>query len=428
MEAIIRKINAKTIAQRITANFIWSVLSEVSSKGIFFVANLYLARILAIENYGLFTLAQTFTFYVWLAVDLGIYMYGIREIAKNPADCEDIINPLITVRVVSGLVLFAMYEATLLVINISTVQLLAFTGCGLYLVTQSFNSDWALRGLEKFNLIALGNLLSSIVFFVGILYLVNNSDDIIIATFIWSLSFCLGNILLILLLFKVLGIKIIPVFTLKVWAYHLKKSIYFSVSGSFILLYNYIPIFLLSIFFTDYEVGIYSASFKIVITCCHLSSLIMLCFYPILSGLYQENKPLFFRILKIYFIFMAGFGLLLAFFAIAQNEKIILFLLTEKYRETIPIFRVLAWLVPIYCLENVFGTALQLTGFQRLHSASSFCGIIIVLLLGLASAYMQNVVEIAASLVVARFIVISLMAFLFYNKVYKIYLQDMGSL
>ena len=93
-QTITKKILPKSIAQRVASNFGWLIVSQAVGKGIFFITNIYLARTLGVENFGLFTLAQTITFYLWLAVDLGTSMYGIREIAKNKEHAEDIINPL----------------------------------------------------------------------------------------------------------------------------------------------------------------------------------------------------------------------------------------------------------------------------------------------------------------------------------------------
>jgi O-antigen/teichoic acid export membrane protein len=102
------KIKVKSVAERVVSNFAWSVLSESLGKGLFFIATLYLARTLGVENFGLFTLAQTFTFYFWGAVDLGTNMYGIRELAKNKDTAEDIINPLLTLRITVGLAVFLL--------------------------------------------------------------------------------------------------------------------------------------------------------------------------------------------------------------------------------------------------------------------------------------------------------------------------------
>jgi len=68
---ITKRILTKSIVRRVASNFGWLIVSQAVGKGIFFITNIYLARTLGVEHFGLFTLAQTITFYLWLAVDLG---------------------------------------------------------------------------------------------------------------------------------------------------------------------------------------------------------------------------------------------------------------------------------------------------------------------------------------------------------------------
>jgi len=59
---ITKRILTKSIARRIALNFGWSIVSAAIGKGVFFITNIYLARTLEVENFGLFTLSQTITF------------------------------------------------------------------------------------------------------------------------------------------------------------------------------------------------------------------------------------------------------------------------------------------------------------------------------------------------------------------------------
>lgn len=100
-QAIVREKLITITTKRVASNFLWSIVSEAIAKCVFFITTIYLARTLGVSNFGLFTLAQTITLYFWLAVDLGINMYGIREIAKDKENAEKIINPLLTLRIPS---------------------------------------------------------------------------------------------------------------------------------------------------------------------------------------------------------------------------------------------------------------------------------------------------------------------------------------
>ena len=184
----------RSISLRITSNFGWSIVSEAVGKGVFFVTNIYLARTLGVSNFGLFTLAQTLTLYFWLAVDLGTSMYGIREIAKYKNGAEEIINSLLTLRITMSLIVFAIYTVFLFFFDMPVMKKLVFAGAGLYLITYSFYTDWVLKGLEKFRYIAFGSFVSSAIFFGGAVYLVRSCEDVVLASFVWDISYFFGSL------------------------------------------------------------------------------------------------------------------------------------------------------------------------------------------------------------------------------------------
>ena len=192
---------APGITRRVASNFGWILLSESIGKGTFFISNIYLARVLGVSNYGLFTLALSITFYFWLAVDLGTSMYGIREISRNKENPEKIINPILTLRITSGLVVFTVYMVSLSFLEIPEIKKHVFIGCGLYLLTYSFYTDWIFRGLEKIYYTTLGSIVFSVIFLSGIVILVNSSKDVVLVSYLWSGSYFFGSIALIYVLY-----------------------------------------------------------------------------------------------------------------------------------------------------------------------------------------------------------------------------------
>jgi O-antigen/teichoic acid export membrane protein len=248
------------IAHRILSNLTWSILSEIIGKGGFFVANIYLARTLGVENFGLFSLAQTITLNLWIAVDLGTSMYGIREIAKNKADAENVINPLLTIRIISGLFVFLVYTLILIFfLNMPFYQVSIFFGCGLYLLFFNFYIDWVFKGLEKFQFIIFGSVLSSIVFLAGVFLLVKKSEDAAVASFVWSCSYIAGGIPMFVVLGKILNLRFTVLFNTEIWKFHLRESIQFTFAGIFSIFYNYLPIILLGVFSSKHDIGLFSA-------------------------------------------------------------------------------------------------------------------------------------------------------------------------
>ena len=74
------------------SNLFWLAIGDGSGKVGFFIANLYLARVLHPADYGILVVAQSLIYYAWQASDLGTTLYGIKS--KEPAVTRTPTNPL----------------------------------------------------------------------------------------------------------------------------------------------------------------------------------------------------------------------------------------------------------------------------------------------------------------------------------------------
>ncbi len=413
--AIVEKTITKTITKRLVSNFGWSIVSEAIGKGVFFITNIYLARTLGVENFGLFTLAQTITFYFWFAVDLGTNMYGIREIAKNKEHAEKIINPLLTLRITSGLVVFFIYVTSLFFFNMPMVNKLTFAGCGIYLLTYSFYTDWILKGFEKFKFIAFGSLVSSSIFLSGTLFLVKGNKDVATASFVWSLSFLLGSMTLFYLLHKKIHIKIRFYFDTRSWFFHLKESIYFMTSSSLFAISQFIPILLLSIFFTKYEVGLFSAVYRVNTTISNAVILIPTAFYPIFSELYMRDKIGFRKTHNQFKNFMIVIGFFVGIIGTFFAEHIVSFLLGNQYMGGINVFKMLCWLIALNFLRFVYGPTLLSIGLQKLHNIATLTSAVTTFILGMILIPKFSILGAAMSLLSSEALLVMMLAVIFYK-------------
>lgn len=418
-QAVVREKLITSTTKRAASNFLWSVVSEAIAKGVFFLTSIYLARALGVSNFGVFTLAQTITFYIWFAVDLGIGMYGIREIAKDKEKVEHIINPLLTLRISSGLIFFTLYTISLLLIDIPPAKRLVFIGCGLYLLTYSLYSDWIFKGLERFKFIAFGSFVSSTVFLISILYLVKGSDDLISASFIWSLSFLFGSLSLLYFLHRTLGIKYIPSLNLKLWFFHVKESIYFSVSGGLLAIYQYLPILYLSIFFTSYEIGLFSAPYRLIMAIGTAGFMIPMAFYPVFSELYLQDRDEFRKTHGKFQKIMLSLGIPVGVLGVLFGDEIISLFFGSQYIQAAGVFKILIWLVPLYFLRYTYGSVLLACGFQRLHNIATLTGVLCMFIAGLFLVPKFSITGGAVALLISEILILGSMALIFHRKLKK---------
>jgi O-antigen/teichoic acid export membrane protein len=363
------------------ANFRWSFINVVIGSAASFIANIYLARKLGISNFGLFTFAQTIVFYVWIAVELGTTMYGTREIAKDKTSAAKIMNPLLTWRITAGLTTFILYIIILYITKMPLTEKVVLAGAGLYLLTFASYTDWVVKGLEKFQYLALGSLAASLVYLIGVLLLVRSGRNVIAASFAWSLSYLFGSVSLLYLVYRKLGIRYKVEVGLKIWFHHLKESLYFAVSASLMVFYRYLPVLFLKIFFSSYEVGLFSAANRVVTTANTMGSIVSMAFYPVFSDFFTRDKDRFRKIHKLFQGIMLSVGLLFAFVGMTFGKTIIKLLFGEQYLGTIEIFRTMVWLIPLLFLRYTYGSVLLATGFQRKHIIATSTGAVFMLVI-----------------------------------------------
>lgn len=378
----------KTIVTRFISNVQWITINEAIARGIYFIVNIYLARILGPSNFGLFSLAQTISFCLWITVDLGTTMYGIREVAKNKEKkekIENLFNALFTIRIIGGILIFTLFGIVISILNISITKKFIFLWNGLYLITYSLYNEWLLKGLEKFKFLCLGQFISAISL-VSVLYFVKNAEDTALASFIWSISYLPGAITLLVYYYKKLGIKFNFIFNFSICFYHISQSIYFATSAFLLLVNQYLPLIFLSIFFTSYEIGIFSAPYRIVTSITTAGFLIPMAFYPILSELFYKDRLKFKKTQNIFLKIMTSIGISIAIIGIFLADKIIKVFLGVSYTESTFTFILLMILIPLVFLRYSYGSTILSMNQQRMHSlgflistisASILCGILV---------------------------------------------------
>jgi O-antigen/teichoic acid export membrane protein len=409
----------RSLSRRITSNFVWSILSEATAKGVFFFTNIYLARVLGVSGYGVFALAQMITYYFWFAVNLGVDMYGIREIAKDKKNSSRIINPLFTLRMSSGVLIFLVYVASVVLIDMPSGHRVAFLGCGFYLLTHSLYSDWVFKGVEEFKYIAYGSFASSGIFLISVLSLIRNENDLGRAAVVWSAADFFGSIILLYILPRKTGISIKLDFNFRVWFSHLRESIYLSISSALLTVYRYLSVLLISFFFTSFEVGLFSAPYRMILAVGTAGVLVPMAFYPALSDMYIRDRTGFEKIQTNLHRIMFALGFPLAAAGAIFGEEMVMALFGSQYEQSVLAFKILVWLIPLFFLRHSFGFVLIAAGLQRLHNLAVLAGVVCMAVTGITLIPSYSVTGSAVALLFSELAILIVMMLFVYKRVGK---------
>jgi polysaccharide transporter, PST family len=388
---------------------VWLVVSEAVGKLALVIANILLARRLNSQGYGTFALAQTWVLYAVLAVDFGFGMYGQREAAKQVTTekLATLVDDIFTLKLFLGIVTFLLFSILCWLLVRERLAFLSAMTCGLYLLGYAANLEWLFRGRERYGYVFVANVVASTLFLVLIVIAVSGPSRAPVAGLLWSGSCILPALLYVWWVPRLIGRSARLLFHPARWQFHLRDSGVFSLSGIFMQSYQYMPLLILGWFVSEKAVGLFAAPYRIITQMGSLAFLLPMAFYPIMAQLKADHCELFHqsRRLLLSVMIAGGFPLALAGTMLAGPLTTAVF--GHDFAAGAPLFRILIWLVPLYCIRYVYGSTLLSTGFQRLHLRAAMTGAATALVLGLAGVLYLGSVGIAMSTLIAECVIIA---------------------
>jgi len=374
----ITAVFGRLLGTREFSNVFWLGVGDGSGKIGFFVANLYLARILRPAEYGIFVLAQSLTFYAWQATDLGTTMYGIREVARNKKDVRETTSVLLGLRVAAGLAGTIASMIILLVWPMPDTARIIFAGASLYLMLRPLYLDFTMKGLERFRTLAVGSITAGVAFLASAGTLIHGPSQAPLAALLWSTSWLAGSAVLGAYLRWRANIRVTISFRFRSWLFHMRHSIHFALAGGLLLVYDTLPIILVGVLYTSTTLGLFSAVYRLIISLTGASYLIPMALYPTLSDWHARDIGKFLQLHRRLRNLMLTGGLAAAAAGVIFAGPAVALSLGNAYRHAVPLFRILAIDLFCYAARFTYGTGLGAAGHQKLYTLVSLIGLIVL--------------------------------------------------
>ena len=153
----------------------------------------YLSRVVGAEGLGIYAYYYAIAHYFYLFGKMGLNNYGTREIAISKDSKENMsstFSSIYTQQIISSVVMQLIYIIFCLfsVKNDGVIPIIL----GIYTLGCLFDIDWLYLGLEKFDKIAIKNIIVKIVTLIAIFVFVKSSSDLWIYTLIMSAGMIIG--------------------------------------------------------------------------------------------------------------------------------------------------------------------------------------------------------------------------------------------
>lgn len=239
------------------------------------------SRALYSDMYGLCNWAFSIVSWLSLIAMLGVNRYGIREVAKNRDNeikLKNITEEILCFTLITTLVIFFCFIASLFFIDSFEQHRLLFLLCSMSILFNTLGVGWFFQGIEQYTYITVRGVIIKMVCFLGVIAFVHAPDDYLIYAALVVLSAAGANLINFLYMIHILYKRNSdnhkkPLITsiLKRLAYHkfsvvrkhTKPLLIFFVIAAAISIYTVLDTVMLGFLSSDQQVGYYSAAMNV---------------------------------------------------------------------------------------------------------------------------------------------------------------------
>ena len=324
--------------QTIIKNTFWLFLGEASGRLLKMLLIVYAARKLGAAGWGVFSYAISIASLLMIFADIGIDNLIIREISQNKENHKILISAAFFIKIV------ILLSSILLVIFVSPYISSIPEAAGLFsavavilffdvIRNSGFAINRVLEKMEKETIIKV--IMNSVILVLGIALI--NADPSPISL---AVSYAVGSIIGALLIASVVR-KTVVQFVAKVNKETLKMVLGATLPFAVMALVGSImadtDIFMLGIWRTPEDIGVYAAAQRFYQFIIMLPSMIATAMFPLMSRLAHKENEKFKIVLEKALFVLAVIGMPIALGGIVLTNQIVLLVFGQSYIDAIPV-------------------------------------------------------------------------------------------
>lgn len=342
----------------ISKNFLFNTLYTVTKIIFPLLVTPYLSRILLAEGIGRVSYANNIVTWFLLFASLGIPRYGVREIARNKENKEELnvtFTSLFSVNAISSVIFASIFYFFCCYLNFFGNELTLYCVTGLQLILNIFNVDWFYQGMEQFSYITKRSLCIKLISLLLILLFVKNKEDYVVYALIQSIALAGNNIINYFHLHKYVCFNLEKKNIKK----HI-KPIFMLFSTQFAInVYALLDTTMLGYWCEMKYVGYYSNAHKIILLlstlCVSLGSVLLPRFTKYVEHEEFVNaSSLASKALEV----MLFFSVPIFLGVVCMADDIVVILFGSDFESAIGTLRILSFFIVITTIGNLFGTQL----------------------------------------------------------------------
>lgn len=330
----------------------WLFFAQLLTRLISFFYIIYLAKALAVSDFGLYTVALAYFSIISSIADLGFNRFLIREIARDKLRISELLLNIIIFRLTLTSVLFALFAIFLYIFDQDKTRTSLILLATLAILPQSVavTFDGIFVALKKLQFSAIALFVSSLFTALIGIFLVSRGFGPIGAVGALIIGQLIFALLLIILLIKSHKVVLtsIQFSTIK---NILTGSLPYGILGVLGLFYFKIDAVLLSYLKGSFDTGIYGAAYKALEAAIFIPGTFSVALFPTLARLHEENigemKKIYFKSIKI--MGLIGVVILLGYILVLP---FLIKLFLPNYLQAINAIKILAFSIPFIFMAS----------------------------------------------------------------------------
>ncbi|WP_297435619.1 flippase [Thermococcus sp.] len=342
----------------------WLFGAEVVSKLFAYGIIVLLSRTLGPDGLGQYSFIFYYVGLLGVFSDLGVGFYLMREIARDKGKLKELLPDVLGFKILLALVNFLIIGGiTLFLPKPEWMKfLIILTGGEAMLTWISYLFVRIMYGHEVTKYEAIARTVERFwAFFVGggaLWYFKELSPFVAVLL----VGYTIRELLRIRWGRKFIPGKLEVKFRPSVWGELLRKSYPFWLIGLFTLIYYRTDMVMLNLLRGDYETGIYRAAYTLIEVSLFIPNIVVSTTMPSMARLHREDQKtlevLFKKSLQV--LLLLGLAGTAGYYLFAKLG--IFFVFGEKFKESVPVLRILAFAIPFMFLNSLFGSYMNATG------------------------------------------------------------------
>ena len=385
-------------------NFGVLAVSEAIARLMSFAAVIWMTHRLSLGGFGVVSLGTNLMLWFGMIANASRAI-GLRDTARTPEQFKEITEPLLGMRLASSLVAMVALTVSAFFLGDTPHDRLVLLLYVIGLPILALNLRFTVLAVGSARPVAVGNVISQLVFAGAVFLFVQGPRDAIVA----PLAMAGGELIFALILIAAMAPRygmLMPRIDWPVWVYNLKQSGPVMVMQAGSATITWFDSVLIAILLGQAQVGLYSAAYRPILFATYSFGLLFTSFFAAYNAARSDERRamLIGRTVRV----TAAMSVPVAIVLSVGAGPLTHVLYGADYAGSAAPLAILAWVIPLVSSGSCWGLALISHGHQAMNMRHNLTGVAFNVAVNFAAIPLFGIVGAAAVTLCTSVIVVSL--------------------